>query len=716
MMKTRNLFAMMLVLIGWALYGCAGKISREVPYTDIGGDTYGAAVASLYDRGYLENIGNPGGLFEPDKALTRAEAAVLIQRVFMLVPVTTVKYPDKNLERMQVYSGNLGIVTEAFTVPAAQDSADHWASSSIESLIGAGVIEFAGIKANGWNFDPEAAVSAGDFALWTARAIYGPEQSFNHVEKAVSDNYLPAPGHGNISRDDACAILDGLLQKGFKVITVFATADIHGNLIPYMPSGSSVYIGALARMSAIIEAHRKINPDTLLVDGGDSPYNSNIANLFNGDSTIDTMSAMKYDATVLGNHDFDYSLDNLERLANRASYPFLSLNTYMKDGSFPSFLKEYVIKEAAGLKIAITGMTDDTSKETTHFENTKDIEFKNDYETSRAVVARMIARERPDIVIALSHLHNKNADLPLHVPGIHVEIGGGMDVMGQPFIVNGTWIINPGKHAECLNQINLNIFGKKMVGLVFDQIVLNEKMPESPEIKAIVDSYAARMDDRFKTVVAQTRVTLDGERGTVRFKESNLGNIITDSQIAFFNRSNGATIALQNGGGIRQSVTVPEGAASTEITLGDINGILPFDNRMVVLEMSGKTLWDCIANGLTSYTGHGHFLHVGGLNYTAEILPEGADPVLKSVNLANGSPLDFDALYRVVVNDFMAGGGDGFTMINVLQTDDPALPVAGDVKLIQKTELLQRQIFQYYLEELKIIEPRLEGRIEIINH
>jgi 2',3'-cyclic-nucleotide 2'-phosphodiesterase (5'-nucleotidase family) len=194
-----------------------------------------------------------------------------------------------------------------------------------------------------------------------------------------------------------------------------------------------------------------------------------------------------------------------------------------------------------------------------------------------------------------------------------------------------------------------------------------------------------------------------------------LGNIITDSQVAFFNRSNGATIALQNGGGIRQSVTVPEGAGSTEITLGDINGILPFDNRMVVLEISGKTLWDCIANGLTSYTGHGHFLQAGGLKYTAEIPTKGADPVLKSVNLADGSPLDFDARYRVVVNDFMAGGGDGFTMINVLKTDDPAIPVAADVKLIQKTELIQRQIFQYYLEELKTIEPRLEGRIEIID-
>jgi 2',3'-cyclic-nucleotide 2'-phosphodiesterase (5'-nucleotidase family) len=402
-------------------------------------------------------------------------------------------------------------------------------------------------------------------------------------------------------------------------------------------------------------------------------------------------------------------------IANRASYPFLSLNTYMKDGTFPSFLKEYVVKEAAGLKIAIVGMTDDTSKETTHFENTKDIELTNDYETSRVVVARMIAREKPDIVIALSHLHGKNADLPLHVPGIHVEIGGGMDVMGQPFIVNGTWIINPGKHAECLNQINLNIFGKEMVGLVFDQIILNEKMPENPEIKAIVDGYAARMDDRFKTVVAHTRVTLDGERGTVRFKESNLGNIITDSQVAFFNRSNGATIALQNGGGIRQSVSVAEGATSAEITLGDINGILPFDNRMVVLEMSGKTLWDCIANGLTSYTGHGHFLQVAGLSYSAEIPSEGADPLLKQVNLTDGSPLDFNARYRVVVNDFMAGGGDGFTMINVLNTNDPAIPIAGDVKLIQKTELIQRQIFQYYLEELTTIEPRLEGRIGIIN-
>jgi 2',3'-cyclic-nucleotide 2'-phosphodiesterase (5'-nucleotidase family) len=319
-------------------------------------------------------------------------------------------------------------------------------------------------------------------------------------------------------------------------------------------------------------------------------------------------------------------------------------------------------------------------------------------------VDQLAAKEKPDIIIALSHLHGKNINLPEHASKIDLEIGGGMDVMGQPIIVGNTWVINPGKHAECLNQINLNVVKGKLVGVVFNQIILNAEMPENPGVKSIIDDYVSKMDEKLQGVAGTTLVDLDGERGTVRFKESNLGNAIADSQIAFFS----ADIALQNGGGIRQSVS------AGNITFGDVNGILPFDNKMMVLEMTGKTLWECLDNGVTDYNGHGHFLQVGGLSYTADIaLPEGKR--VTKVTLSDGSPLDLTKKYKVVVNDFMAGGGDGFTMINVLNKNDPNVPLVTDVTVLVTSDLIQRQIFADYLSRNPGISPRLEGRITILN-
>jgi 2',3'-cyclic-nucleotide 2'-phosphodiesterase (5'-nucleotidase family) len=695
--KIKTFFFVTLIAV---LFTTCASNPVTAPYSDIAGHQYQKNINALYARGFLDETAE----FEPNRAITRSESAVLLQRVFALAPIATVTYPEyPNLRREKVYAGNLGVVTETFTVPTALDSAGISAGPSIEALINSEVIPYDEVKGDNWSFHPGDSVTEKVFARWVARALYGPEQDIDHLQKAVDAKLIDADvaaGGDTLTRGKAAYIINKV-SANLKVVTVFATADIHGHLDPYKPSGSNVNVGALARMGAIVNAHRATHPNTLLIDAGDSPYNTNIANLFQGKSTVDTMNAMKYDATVLGNHDFDYSFQNLGELAHRADYAFLSLNTYNKDGTFPGFLKEYIVKKVDGITIGIVGMTDDQSKATTHFSNTMDIEFKPDIATSRAVVDKLISKEKPNIIIALSHLHGKNIILPDTIPEIDVEIGGGMDVMGQPIIKGTTWVVNPGKHAECINQMSLNVIGGKLVGVVFNQIILNEKMPEDPAVKTVVDSYIAQMDSALKEVIGSTQVDLDGERSTVRFTESNLGNLITDSQIAYFQ----ADVAIQNGGGIRLSV--PAGP----ITIGDVFGILPFDNKMLVLEMTGQTLWECLENGLVNHgTGDGRFPQVGGIKFTAD----DSKPVgqrLVSVSHADGSPLSLTRKYKVVVNDFMAGGGDGYNMIKVIGAADPNAPFVTNVTKLVETTLLQRQILEDYLKRNPNVSPKLEGRI-----
>lgn len=690
-----------ILLIACLLAGLAGSFAaaaapqESLEFTDIGSSPYKSAIEALRDEGIVEGTGN--GLFQPLTPVTKAQAAAFLQRAFKLAEITPFIYPeDPELEKKVIYETVLDTVTEANMVPAAADIADHWAFTSIEGILSAELADAAGRK-----YAPDEVLTEKAFNDMLAKAIYGAQKNIDHLEQAVADGFIPADSAAStdtLTREKAAYLLHRIVgDNSFQIITLFATSDIHGNLIPYTPSGSKVEIGSLAKMSSIIQAWRDKHPDTLLLDSGDAPYNSNIANFFEGASTIDVMNNMGYDAMTLGNHDFDYALEVLERNALSAEFPFLSANTYYKDGTYPSFLKPYVVKEVGGVKIAIVGVTDDNSKLTTHFKNTVDIDFHDDLTIASEIVSQV--REESDIVVALAHLHGKNRELPLAAPGIDIEIGGGNDLIGPPEVIGDTWLINPGKHSEVLNQISVNVYNKQLLGLNFNQIFLHEYLPDDPAITAITDGYQAQLEDKLKETVGSTSVYLDGERATVRLKESNLGNIIADAQREFLE----ADIAFQNGGGVRAS------ADAGDLTLEDIFAMLPFDNTVVLLEAKGKTVWDILENSVSNYpAADGRFLQVSGLSFTFDAAKEAGSRVV-SVTL-DGQDLDLEAAYKIVVNDFMAGGGDGYSMINILGEN----PVQ-DVALLSDTGSFMRNVFADYLAKTGTISPAVEGRITILN-
>ncbi len=161
---------------------------------------------------------------------------------------------------------------------------------------------------------------------------------------------------------------------------MFATADIHGNYIPYRSSDGKFEIGSVARIKTVMdEVRTAVGEDNVIyVDGGDSPYNTTLANVTLGKVSVDALNALGLNATVLGNHDFDYSLQNLLSLRDRASYAMLSANTKFREGKVYEGEKtypfgDYITVTAGGLKFGIFGVTDDKSAETTLYTNTRDI-------------------------------------------------------------------------------------------------------------------------------------------------------------------------------------------------------------------------------------------------------------------------------------------------------------------------------------------------------
>ncbi len=678
--------------------------------SDVEGVSYEASIQALADREIIQGTGD--GTFRPTAPLTRAAAASLLYNAFYLVPVYSVEAPAPAEGEApivkQFYSTDTTVANlDAVLMPAAPDAVGTWAETVANTVLEARLM----VPEEDGSFQADKEMTRTQFALSVMKAVYGADKEMDFLAQGKADGLLPSDlelTDAVITRGEAAYLLD-TATRDLTILTTMSTSDIHGNMVPYTPSGSKIEVGGSAKAGYIFDEIRKRNPNTLVIDAGDSPYNTDLTNISLGKSSVDVMNAQGYDATVLGNHDFDYSFDNLLSLADRADYAMLSANTYWKDGSYPEQFSPYIIKELDGVKVAIVGLTDDSSKATTHYTNTQDIDFHDQWEVGAEVLAK--ANAEADAVILLAHLHSHNNEVPTKLKGIDMEVGGGNDTFGRPLNIEGTVVVNPGGVGTCVNQTNLNLKDGEVIGYTFNQIVLSSTVPEKTEIKKILTGYQAELDTQMEVVIGQCAEDIPWSSPLVRTQESPLGNLAADALRSHCD----ADIAIQNGGGIRA------GLKAGDVTMGDIFAMLPFDNKVTLINVTGQTVWDALENGVAGYPEtNGKFPQVSGLKYTFD----GAKPAgerLVSVTMDDGSDLDLKKWYTLACNDFMCGGGDGYTMFNVLNpegSDSNHETAAQDLpgcKLVYRTNDYYRTIVSEYIKELGKIAPQNESRITILN-
>ena len=676
---------------------------------------YAQSIEALAEKGVIKGDGT--GAYHPEEPLTRSAAASLLYEAFCLVPAFSMEpaAPEANEDgtmpeplTKKFYSTETTVATlDAVLMPAAPDAVGTWAETVANTVLEARLMD----QIDG-AFQGDKTMTRSEFALAVMKAVYGADKEMDFLAQGKADGLLPESltlDGTVITRGEAALLLD-TATKDLTIITTMATSDIHGNMVPYTPSGSSIEVGGSARAAWLFDEAERRNPNTLIIDGGDSPYNTDLANISLDKSSVDVMNAQGYDATVLGNHDFDYSFDNLLSLADRAEYAMLSANTYWKDGTYPEQFEPYIIKEVDGVNVAIVGLTDDGSKATTHYANTQDIDFHDQWEVGQEVVAKADAES--DVVILLSHLHGGNNTVPTKIDGIDMEIGGGNDIFGRPLNIEGTVVVNPGGVGTCVNQTNLNLKDGKVLGYTFNQIILSSDVPEDAEVKAIIEDYQADLDAQMEVVIGQCASDIAWSSPLVRTQESPLGNLAADALRDYCD----ADIAIQNGGGIRAGLT------AGDVTVGDVFAMLPFDNKVTLVEVTGQTVWDALENGVDGYpTTNGKFPQVSGIKYTFDGSKPAGERIV-SVTLEDGTPLDLDAWYTLACNDFMCGGGDGYTMLNVFNPDDgnehngeTAAQDLPGCKLVYRTNDYYRTVVSEYIKAQGNIAPALDGRITILN-
>lgn len=492
-------------------------------------------------------------------------------------------------------------------------------------------------------------------------------------------------------------LLAGALQVSAKTteIVILHNNDLHGRIDGIEEDGEPR--GSIARMAGMANVIRAMYPGRVLwFDGGDTTHGTTIANLFFGASVIDAYNFVGVDVMAAGNHDYNYGHDVLLMRANQAEFPILAGNAiYTKSGE--SFLPSHTFLEVDGLRIAVFGFSPVTTPVTTHPHNVRDLTFVDPLEVAAELVPKL--REEADLVFAVNHIgHPDDVALATAVPGIDLIIGGHSHTqLDEPVKVGDTVIAQAHEYGRYLGFVKLTIEDGKVVAHEGKLLPTTPDMPVDTATQALVDGWNEQLEARLGEHLGFTEVFLDGARTDVRTSETNLGNLVADMMRDVLD----ADIALTNGGGIRASI--PEGA----ITLGDIYEVLPFDNTLAGIEVPGAAVVDALEHGVSQYPiDWGGFLQVSGLSFSFNPNNEPGERVDRSSVKVGGEPIDLDRVYRVATNDFLAVGGDSYTMLGGLTFFHGSETGDGD---------FLRDVVAEGFDGDTVVAPEVEGRIIILD-
>ncbi|MDX9916803.1 MAG: 5'-nucleotidase C-terminal domain-containing protein [Gudongella sp.] len=474
-----------------------------------------------------------------------------------------------------------------------------------------------------------------------------------------------------------------------QTLTIVHVNDVHGRV---EENEGNKEIG-FAKMKTEVELLRAEDPNLLFVNAGDIFHGTTIVNLTEGEQMVEMMNAMEFDAMAPGNHDFNYGYEQLLKLKGLAEFPILGANIVHEDTGDSDFDPYVIYTMDNGLKVGIFGMGTDETKYKSSPKNSVGIEFKDVVEVGKAMVEEL--KDKSDVIIAIVHLGddassvNTSIKLAEEVDGIDIIVDGhSHTVLEEGNLVNGTLIVQAGNYTNYIGIVKVEVtdgaVSKAEASLMpYEEAALLEA---DEEIEAMIAETKAVNDPIVQVVVGSTEVELDGERDHVRAGETNLGNLLTDAM----RLSTGADIAFTNGGGIRANI------APGEVKVNDVLTAFPFTNTLAVIEVTGAELKAAVEHGVKDYPAtSGGFPHVSGMKYVFDPNQPAGSRVTEIV--VGDEPVDLEKVYTMVTNDFMAIGGDDYTMF-------AGKPFVGE------GGLLSDALIEYFGEN-PVVSPQIEGRI-----
>ncbi len=466
-------------------------------------------------------------------------------------------------------------------------------------------------------------------------------------------------------------------------LTILYINDLHGELEPFaLEQGKKV--GGAARLASLIdkirEENRQIGRHTLFLVAGDVFLGTSMSAFFQGEAEFKFLNQISPDAMTVGNHEFDFGWEVLQRRVATARFPIISANIYRSgQRSFPPLL----VKELGGrLRLVVLGLITPDTARIANPSTISGLTFADPVAEAKKIAVE--ADRRKSIFIGLTHTGLEiDKRLAAEVPELDVIVGGHDHIaLPEPLKIGRTLITQAENRGLFLGRLDVFVEGGQLVKTSGRLIPITEELPEDKEVEQIVSSYRTELDRRLKVVLGKSNVRLIGESNRIRREETNLGNLVADIMRA----AAGTEVALINGGSIRGSIEVGP------ITLEDIWRVFPYESRLVRLELSGKQIEEALVHSIRLPPGQsGGFLQISGLNMT--IGPSG----LKDIRFQT-KPLEANRFYSVTVTDFMFTGGDGYEMFQKGRNYSFPSPLIRDLLIS-------------YVTQNKEISRELDGRI-----
>lgn len=476
---------------------------------------------------------------------------------------------------------------------------------------------------------------------------------------------------------------------GLQKLVVIHTNDIHGQLgpLPADPPKGLPASGGAASLAALVKGEGE---SALYFDAGDWYQGTPEGNLTKGRAMIEAFNAIGLDAAVLGNHEFDYGIDNLKALIGRAEFPVLLTNAAEGGGAGLPAVKTALIRRPC-FDVGVFGLLTRDMPNLVPAELQKGLALEDELEAARKAVAALRA-QGAEVIVALTHVGLEsdgsrhtgivNGDIALarKVPGIDLILGGHTHTpLKEPIAVGSVLILQNGGQLRTAGRAELSVDpAKGVVARSARSVALDPGLyPPDPEVAAIVARHQEAAQAELGRPLGSAALALTRSNDG----ESLAGNWIMD----VMRRAAGTELALMNTFGIRADL--PAGP----LTYGDVYKVMPFDNLLATFEITGAELRKVVEYAV----GEGAILvQFLGLEYAYDRgRPAGTRVVTVTTG---GTPLQDDRTYLVAAPDFVV-----FT--------DKALKGVKTARPLRRPELL-RDLMTEDVAKRSPITQRLEGR------
>lgn len=443
--------------------------------------------------------------------------------------------------------------------------------------------------------------------------------------------------------------------------------------------------GGLAKAMQYVKQMRAESKFVLATFGGDALSPSVVSSEFKGRPMMDALGLAGIEVAVLGNHEFDFGPAVLRERLAESRFPWLAAN--MRESAtgqvFPG-TQAYFKRDFGAIRVCLIGLLTTTTPALSRTEG--QVVFSDVIETASQTADELRKKESCHAVIGLTHL-TLEEDRQLARTGKVDVILGGHDHYVVSEVVGKTPILKAGSDAQnvVVATLRFDDVTRRLESVDTKLVPLDGNVAEAPEMAALAKRYQEKLLVTLAERIGETAVALDARTATVRTRESGAGYLVADA----FREALQADFALVNGGAMRADTVIPPGV----LTKLDIKTLLPFENKVVKLALSGADLQTLLENLGVKPAGApvGRFPHVAGMTLVFGAKPQGGKRPVQI--LVGERPLELSRTYTLAVSDYLAAGNGGYESLKNARrlTADDSAPIESEVvtAFVKKRQVLR---------------------------